>query len=53
MISFRKPCHMLFRKLIPPFTLTFVDGFIFSLKECAYLKYERILLYSNDRLVGF
>ena len=21
-MSFRKPCHMLFRKLIPPFTLT-------------------------------
>ena len=31
----------------------FVYGFIFSLKKWAYLKYERVLLYSNDRLVGF
>ena len=26
---------------------------IFSLKKWAYLKYERVLLYSNDRLIGF
>ena len=31
----------------------FVYGFIFSLKGWAYLKYERLVLYSNDRLVGF
>ena len=31
----------------------FVYGFILSLKKLAYLKYERVLLYSNDRLVGF
>ena len=26
---------------------------LFSLKKWAYLKYERVLLYSNDRLAGF
>ena len=31
----------------------FVYGFILSLKKLAYLKYERVLLYSNDRLVDF
>ena len=31
----------------------FVYGFILSLKKLTYLKYERVLLYSNDRLVGF
>ena len=31
----------------------FVYGFIFSLKKWPYLKYERVLLYSNDRLVDF
>ena len=28
----------------------FVYGFIFSLKQWAYLKYERVIHYSNDRL---
>lgn len=27
-----------------------VYGFIFSLEKRGYLKYERVLLYSNDRL---
>ena len=32
----------------------FVYGFIFSLKKWAYLKHERVLLYSKtDRLAGF
>ena len=31
----------------------FVYDFTFSLKKCPYLKYERVLLYSNDRLIGF
>ena len=30
-----------------------VQCIILSLKKLAYLKYERVLLYSNDRLVGF
>ena len=32
---------------------TFCLQFIFSLKKWAYLKYERVLFYCNDRLVGF
>ena len=31
----------------------FVYDFIFLLKKWPYLKYDRVLLYSNDRLVGF
>ena len=30
-----------------------VYSFLFSLKKWAYLKYERVMLYSNDRHVGF
>ena len=35
------------------FVHLFVYGFIFSLKKWACLNCERVLLYSNDRLVGF
>ena len=33
-MSFRKPCHMPFRKLIPPFTLT-------ALQICSFLSLEK------------
>ena len=56
-------CTALFLSLVPWIQLKplmnkfcfhlFVYCFIFSLKKWAYLKYERLLLYSNDRLVGF
>ena len=29
-MSFRKPCHMPFRKLIPPFTLTVLESIFFA-----------------------
>ena len=48
-------------KLKPPMNEVcfqlFVYGFIFSLKQWAYLKYERVIiysqLYSNDKLASF
>ena len=36
-MSFRKPCHMPFRKLIPPFTLTDPDLFQIT-RGCQYKK---------------
>ena len=33
-MSFRKPCHMPFRKLIPPFTLT-EDSPIWTITVCS------------------
>ena len=35
-MSFRKPCHMPFRKLIPPFTLTETEK---KKKNGAFIKY--------------
>ena len=41
-MSFRKPCHMPFRKLIPPFTLTanYASGTFFG-------KYMKIVMSTN------